>query len=426
MNFYFSPEWMIRLCLLWVGWAVVCWLNVYFFLRRLRKSGEKEGLPLDSTFVPFAVVIEAVKGVDKGFDKQIDRLLIQDYPAYRIIFVVESKEDPAWSLLLKKFGVQETQGPSIRVLPPDNPSLALVSSTGLTSVEIMVAGLAEGTGQKVHNLLQAFNRLEDSDKVLAFVDADTLVNRDWLSQLVQPLKDPDVGVTTGYRWLVPGDGALPSCMASVINASIATLLGPSWRNSAWGGSMAVTRRTFEEAKIADFLKGSYNEDSQLSWVIMNRRQRIHFVNRLMPINEVKYTWSSFLNFGRRQYFLIKWYRFDLWMAAAFLTSGYLLGWVLSLILLLKGNLWGLVFMSIVFFFDLLRANARIAVVHELFDSSIVDRLRPVFLLERWSTPLWFAVHALIVWSVAFSRHMTFAGIRYKVEGRQQTQILSRK
>src|SRR6476619_2131519 len=50
-------------------------------------------------FTPFATVIAPCKGMDSGLKENLAALLEQDYPAYEVIFVVDSEDDPAAAVI---------------------------------------------------------------------------------------------------------------------------------------------------------------------------------------------------------------------------------------------------------------------------------------------------------------------------------------
>src|SRR5689334_10419635 len=106
---------------------------------------------------PRVVVFCPCKGVDAEFQKNIQSILEQDYPNLRVVFVVESPDDPAFSAL---------QALGARVL---------------------AAGEAHDRGQKVHNLLYAVEHAAEDADVFAFCDADARFPSNWVSNLIAPL-----------------------------------------------------------------------------------------------------------------------------------------------------------------------------------------------------------------------------------------------
>ena len=93
-----APETMLMLLwFLWCLMAVLAWLNVYRFHVR-EKRYERRNKNKDA-HTPTAVVIIAIKGVNDHLHTLLDGMLTQDYPRYRIIFIVETKQDPTFTFL---------------------------------------------------------------------------------------------------------------------------------------------------------------------------------------------------------------------------------------------------------------------------------------------------------------------------------------
>jgi hypothetical protein len=49
-------------------------------------------------------------------------------------------------------------------------------------------------------LLTALEKNDENAKVFAFIDTDAAIHASWLADLVDPLGDPALGATTGFRW----------------------------------------------------------------------------------------------------------------------------------------------------------------------------------------------------------------------------------
>ena len=128
--------------------------------------------PVQLDAFPRVAVILPIKGVDDDTHINIHALLDQDYPDYRLIFTVESEQDPVLAPL-EKLATEDSR------------------------IEIVVAGVATHRGQKVHNQLAAVERTTAHDEVLAFMDADAKPNPGWLRALVAPLTREEIGATTG-------------------------------------------------------------------------------------------------------------------------------------------------------------------------------------------------------------------------------------
>jgi len=98
----------------------------------------------------------------------------------------------------------------------------------------------------------------------------------WLTALVAPLSDPEVGASTGYRGFTPEPPAFWPLLRSVWDAVTAGLLGPGDCPFAWGGSMALTKETFFEARVFEYWKGAVSDDFRLSAAIHAAGGKIAF------------------------------------------------------------------------------------------------------------------------------------------------------
>jgi cellulose synthase/poly-beta-1,6-N-acetylglucosamine synthase-like glycosyltransferase len=352
------------------------------------------------------VVIVPVKGVDDRLEAHLQALRQQDYPRYRLVFVVESKEDPAYAVLE-------------RLVNEAGPQPAGTCQ----SIALYVAGRADRGGQKVHNLEHALRQLGEDDEAVAFADADAVPDEYWLGRLMQPLGKPDVGASTGYRWLVPQDERLSSRVGSVLNASVATLLGPARRNMVWGGSAAMLRSTLEEGDLESLWEGTLSDDCQMTRAVSRTGRRVYFVARCLVASPVSMTWGRLFEFGRRQYLIMRVHHPRVWLAGLFGTGLYVGGWISAIAALAGGVLWALPVMAVVYLGDRQRGRMRRQVVKEVFDQSTVRQLAGVDGLERWATPLWMAVHLLIVVSSAVGRRITWAGITYELRGPQDVRVV---
>lgn len=395
--------WLGAWWLLWLGQSAWCLYNVNLYLRRMRKQGVlAEGFELD--FKPPAVVIVPVKGADDAFEGHAQALLNQDHPEYRVIFCVESESDPAYLALQGMHG--------------DTPH----------PFEVVVAGLSEHEGQKIHNQRAGLARVTDHDMAIVFADADAVPDDQWLGRLVYPLYKGAVGATSGYRWFIPADESLPSRLVSVINSSIATLMGPDRRNFAWGGSMAIRHDTLDAIELDTRWQGALSDDYQMTRAVALNKRRLYYVMRLLIPSPARYDWAGLLHFGRRQYQITRIHAPFIWLIGligCLIYLGGLVGALSQLILASPGWGWALLCIPAVFALDYLRGARRAAITRTLFDECTYRRLAGAARLDRWATPLVMAVHLAVILSSAVGRTIRWAGVTYRLRGRQRVEILSR-
>src|SRR6185369_3179869 len=145
-------------CMFWV-WLAALLLAIWAariaqrFGRRLYRYIHRP-IEIEGDAYPRVVVIVPIKGLDDDTHANIQALLSQDYPEYRLIFTLESDEDPAVNLL-EKMATEDSR------------------------IEIVIAGLATSRGQKIHNQLAAAERTNEHDDVFAFMDADARPGNQW-------------------------------------------------------------------------------------------------------------------------------------------------------------------------------------------------------------------------------------------------------
>jgi hypothetical protein len=342
------------------------------------------------------------KGFDLGLERNLRSFFLQDYRDYAIRFVVESADDPAY--------------PVIRRLMARYPHV---------ESRVIVAGHAEGSGQKVHNLRVATAGLPAEVRYLAFADSDARLRRQWLRALVARLDRPEVGATTGYRWFVPARPSLANALLYSINSSIAVFLGSRSPTVVWGGSWAISRNTFEALGLYGAWEGTLSDDLVASRLLLRSGLRVIFEPACMVVSPLDTTLSDLAAFVRRQYLMARFY-IPVWWSVIlvlvalanliFLGSVAAVAWGLAAgtgwawipaavttVLYLLGGLGGL-----------LRQNLALTYLPHLR-----KKLRRARRFEVWAGPLVARVHFVTLVGSMFGRRVTWRGITYRLGRRGQ-------
>lgn len=229
-------------------------------------------------------VIVAVKGADTGLAENLLPLLDQDHDDYKVIFVVESREDPAHDIIQR-----------------------LIESAVGGRARLVVAGRTTDSGQKVHNLLAATANLDDETKLLAFVDADARPPKAWLRTLVCRLHHEGTGAATGYQWFMPQQATLSNRLMSSTFAGVCAMLGKHNFNLISGSSWAVSRKVFERQGLRDAWQGTLSDDLVASRVIRGAGMRVEFEPNCLCPAEGDVSFSQMIEFMRRQFVILKRY-----------------------------------------------------------------------------------------------------------------------
>ena len=270
------------------AWAL---FEGFRFLAMIRRGFNR---PVGQHAPPAAVIIPC-KGVDSGFDANVEAFLSQDYPDYQVVFIVATSADPAYEKLRQRIEAHVASA-SAR-----NPRTALV-----------VAGIAEGRGEKVNNLLRGIEAVDPAAKVLVFADIDATPSPDWLRALVAPLANQQITVSTGFRWYLPGIGFV-SQLRAAWDASIATMMGEHDHNFAWGGSMAVRTADFYQMGIPGrYWANTVSDDYAVTRAVREARGKISFVPRCLVASREESSLCEFLRWSTRQIIITRVYASHLW------------------------------------------------------------------------------------------------------------------
>jgi hypothetical protein len=179
------------------------------------------------------------------------------------------------------------------------------------------------------------------------------------------------------------------------------------------------------AILSHGLEGSLNDDLQITRIAREHGKRMLFVRGLMAPSPVDYDWSSFLEFARRQYLQVRVYVPLFWWLALGFTSLWLAGFSVTLYEAVQGAAWAWWVLLTVAGCNLLAHRLKNWQLRMLFPPEIWERIRGGRSIGWFTITLNFLLHWAIVASVAFKRDVTWAGIHYRIKGRQRIEVLGR-
>jgi cellulose synthase/poly-beta-1,6-N-acetylglucosamine synthase-like glycosyltransferase len=378
------------------------------FVRHLQRELAQE--PLE--YAPFATVFVPCRGVDDGLKGNVLGLFAQDYPAFEIIFVSDSADDPA-------FAVIEEARQSF-----DRPTGPIIQT--------IVAGPSIDSGQKVHNLRVAVNAADARSEVFVFTDSDARPQEFWLRFLIAPLSDSGVGAATGYRWFVPLKRRFASHVQSVWNAAIASALGANTKkNFCWGGSMAIRRETFKKLQISDRWRGTVSDDFTATRVLHETGLPIKFVPQCLTPSHHRTNLRELLEFTTRQLKITRVYAPHLWKSVLIGSAIFSLTFFGGAALVIARALLGLSFESplvlllLIFAMGAVKSHLRLRAIAIVIPD---ERMRSVSTTVAHIT-LWPVASLLFLYNAlaaAVSRRITWRGISYELKSPSETVILSRE
>ena len=355
-----------------------------FFARSTqRHEWSTDSWPKVALLIPF-------KGLDPGLRENIDSFFAQDYPDYKIFFISESEIDPAVPIL-KEY----------------------------KHAQLFISGPAIDCGQKIHNLRFAIERIPEEFEVFAFVDSDCLLRPGWLRALVETLLQNPNGASTGYRWFLPAISDIAGNLRAVWNAGVFALFDEKGRyNFSWGGSMAITRKTFFSARVLDFWNGSVSDDLGLMNAIRSTGERIRFAPEAMPATAGKITFREFFSWASRQFLMARVYYSGLFRAAFIYHTAWVLWVVIGGIFYTH---WFVPLFAVTCLSQIIKAELRLSCAQMIFPGCSVGHRAYHWLLS----PIVAFCNFLMLFRLLFTRRVEWRGVVYYLLGPNDLKIKRR-
>jgi hypothetical protein len=219
----------------------------------------------ESATIP-AEVILCLRGCDATLDDVFAALARQSHRAWRLRVVVDAETDPAWEAAHAAVG-----------------RLAATASPSWTAAVIEpLAGRPLRGSLKCAALRQALRSLAPDTRVVALVDADSVVHHDWLLTMVDECQRPGVGAVSGNRWYDPDRDTPAAVVRALWNAG--AIVQMTTFGIPWGGSLAVRREALDDCRWADAIEGTLCEDTALAAPLARAGWAYRFVPALVAID----------------------------------------------------------------------------------------------------------------------------------------------
>ena len=377
------------------------------FLKMVRKV---PGEVLNQYCPPVTLVVPC-RGLEPGLYRNLQAFLNLDYPDHQLLLVTDDPADASVPVIL-----------------------SLLKQYPYANARILFSGKAYQRSQKVHNLIHAVGYARIRDQVLAFGDSDIRPHRQWLRYLVSTLREPGVGVSTGFRWYIPQNKRFSSVLRSVWNAGVVTLMKERDCHFAWGGAMAIRKEVFESCGVLDYWKHSLSDDFSLSYAVKASGRSIHFQPRCLSFSYEDSTLLELLRWSHRQLTITRIYRPALW-GAVFVSQ------VLNLVVIFLGGTWALcsmgtqdlnrkalillVLVGFVFGSGSIKSWFRVRAVSELFPE-VVNQEKGSFSPYIFWGPLAALISVVGMLSSLFTRKVRWRGITYRMVSPSETLVLGEK
>lgn len=357
--------------------------------------------------LPKVAIALCLRGADPFLPNCLQALLTQNYPNYELKIVVDSKEDPAWDIATQ---IQNQTDIPVQISP--------------------LRSRRETCSLKCSALIQAVSELHRDCEIIALVDADTIPHPNWLRELVRPLKDSKVGLTTGNRWYVPGTQWGTLCRYIWNVAAVGQMY---LYRIPWGGSLAIKTEIVRQAQLLEKWKQAFCEDTMLRRVLQNKGLQIEFVASLMMVNREECALPNFRRWVNRQLLNAKLYHPG-WLAIlTYGTITFLIPATATLLtiincftrqwtstILLGGSLVTYIFVVFVLISVYERAvRQKLVLRNETLPAYSVVALLKLIL----AIPLTQLVCAIAFWQAMLTKQVEWRGITYQIKGPWDIKLL---
>ena len=262
----------------------------------------------EASYHPKTLVIVPCRGLDLTLKENLNSITSQDYGKYRVVAVVDTKNDPAIECIIE------------------------------SDIDYVISKYKTGASSgKVIAILYALKKFPQYD-VYAIADSDILVGRGWLRELVSPLGCGSIGISTTFPRFIPA-GGFWSKVKSVWGFVGEGLMENRATRFAWGGSMAFRRNLIrrDTLKLLKNSEYSLSDDISLTKAAQALGLGIAYVKSAQPRVNSDDSFKAFFEWSTRQTaFSILGYPRNLYYGVAFysaeiilLVSGIILSYTVS-------------------------------------------------------------------------------------------------
>ena len=372
---------------LWMALAVAATLGCALYLRLLRRPQ-----PRPPGAAPPVLVAVPVRG-NAGLDAFLAALAVQDYPAWRAVFAVEDRADPAFA------------------------PLARFAAARPSRAEVVVAGAAAARSQKVHNLLAALPALRPEDAALVTLDADAVPPPNLLTELLRPVLTGQGDLSSGYRWTLPASPGAGPLLLSLAEMGVATLPRCARCNLCWGGATAIGRRALERLELPSLWERAVSDDMSLSRAAHRVGLVIYAPLTARPPTRAAAGIADALRFGRRQHRLVRLHSPGRWLLAGLLLALPAIGASAALVAAATGSRAALACVGAAWLLQRLRAALRSAIARRVLPPDAAEDAAGALRRGRLWQPLAHALHLLAWIGSAAGLYLDWAGRRYRLTAR---------
>ncbi|AFM23266.1 glycosyltransferase [Desulfomonile tiedjei] len=274
----------------------------------IKSSFVKPVYDLKSGPFPFVEILIPIKGIFPDQKTVLEGFLNQDYPDYRVAFLIEDDRDPAAGLL------QEL------AMQYDNCT-------------IVVSGIATDCAQKNFNLVAGLKQLQRKTEIVIFCDSTNEPDTNWLARFTYHLRHGKAQAVTTFRQFRPNPETIGGVSQAIYGSFVLTLvlLNPK----PWGGGTAIRREILDRLNVAEVWSQTVVDDLVLGNLLERNKIGIYMDSASMLVSPLRnQTVGGFLAYLDRQILFPKFTNPGIWCATLLIHLNLTVAIVVSTAVLL--------------------------------------------------------------------------------------------
>ena len=356
-------------------------------------------------YTPKVAIIAPHYGWDTDTETHAKGLLHQDYDGdYEIFFVTHQEPN----------GGHDISYPYLCEIAEARPQTHVLLAPSIIENNLP-------RSQKVQNLMTAITVLPEDIEVIAFVDADVAIREDWLTLLVNPLQEADIGTTVGGRFYFPQTWNIASLVETIWVNFQMSFQGDHPLSMVWGGSNAFRREMLEKAQILQRWEEATIEDLNTTLAMRDVNHKVHFVPDCVAVTRTAHrTWHQIVEFTNRQ--MIMTFHMGFWRQ-----------WLASLILFFFKGICVFGMIPFLFYREGLLPIALIpfleALSYRIYAKNLpkwlreMPRMRETIGVTSYVTSVSLFLGGINAVYAVFQRKITWGGVRYEILSATKCRVL---
>ena len=249
------------------------------FVNLYRKDAE----PPTERELPHVGVVMSLRGADPYLEDCLRGLMSLDYSGHEIRIIVDSDVDPAFEIVQRIRDEMQAVNVTVELLDLCQQTSSLKNSA----------------------LIQGINGCSSRCEAFAWLDSDTVPYPDWLTDLVTPLLDDDVGAACGIRWYAPPDQSMANYVRHLWNSAAVVQMVAF--QIGWGGAFAIRKSVIVETNLLDKWTRAMTEDTVASDSVLANGKHVSFVAAATMPNSESASLSWCISFVTRQLQVLRYY-----------------------------------------------------------------------------------------------------------------------